>query len=94
MSMNQSTEESNIASSHSSTWKESYLAALIEPDKEKLTKLVHATELAMFLRMQELVGSADGHEERKEIEAACENLLTLKSLILGWSSPVPCKPQT
>ncbi len=80
--------------SHSSSWKEPYLAALIESDKEKLTKLVHATELAMFLRVQELAGSADGHEERKEIGTACENLLTLKTLILGWSSPLPWKPQT
>jgi hypothetical protein len=80
--------------SHSSAWKEPYLAALIEPDKEKLTKLVHATELAMFLRLQELAGSVDGHEERKEIEVASGNLLTVKTLILGWSSPEPSKPQT
>jgi hypothetical protein len=78
--------------SHSSAWKEPYLAALIEPDKEKLTKLVQATERAMFLRVQELAGSVDGHEGRKEIEVASGNLLTLKSLILGWSSPVPCEP--
>jgi hypothetical protein len=78
--------------SHSSAWKAPYLAALIEPDKEKLTKLVHATERAMFLRVQELAGSVDGHQERKEIEVASGNLLTLKSLILGWSSPVPCEP--
>jgi hypothetical protein len=71
--------------SHSSAWKEPYLAALIEPDTEKLTKLVHATELAMFLRVQELAGSVDGYEERKEIEVASGNLLTVKSLILGWS---------
>lgn len=72
--------------SHSSSWKGPYLAALIEPDKEKLTKLVHATELAMFLRVQELAGSVGGHEERKEIEVASGNLLTVKSLILDWSS--------
>jgi hypothetical protein len=80
--------------SHSSSWKEPYLAALSEPDTEKLTKLVYDTEWAMFLRLQELAGSADGHEERNEIEVASETLLTLKTLILGWSSPVPCKPQT
>lgn len=78
--------------SHSSAWKQPYLAALIEPDKEKLTKLVQATERAMFLRVQELADSVNGHQERKEIEVASGNLLTLKSLILGWSSPVPCEP--
>jgi hypothetical protein len=66
-------EESTMTPSHSSAWKEPYLAALIEPDKEKLTKLVHATEIAMFLRVQELAGSVDGHEERKEIEVASGN---------------------
>ena len=82
-----------MGDSHSSSWKEPYLEALREPDKEKLTELVHATELAMF-RLQELAGSADHHEERTEIGVACENLLTLKTLLLGWPSPVPSKPQT
>jgi hypothetical protein len=62
-----------LPASQSSSWKEPYLAALKEPDREKLTKLVLATELAMFLRLQELAGSADGHEERKEIEVASGN---------------------
>jgi hypothetical protein len=81
-----------VTPSHTSASKEPYLAALIEPDNEKLTKLVQATERAMLLRAQELAGSVDGHEERKEIEVASGNLLTLKSLILGCSSPVPCEP--
>jgi hypothetical protein len=83
-----------MANSRSSSWKEPYLAALKESDIEKLTALVHATELAMYLRLQELASSADGHEERKEIEVANGNLLTVKTLILGWSSPVPCEPRT
>jgi hypothetical protein len=80
--------------SHSSSWKEPYLAALREPDTEKLTRLIYDTEWAIFLRLRELAGSADGHEERKEIEVASENLLSLKTLMLGWPSPTPCKPQT
>lgn len=83
-----------MANSRSSSWEEPYLAALKESDIEKLTALVHATELAMYLRLQELASSADGHEERKEIEVANGNLLTVKTLILGWSSPVPCEPRT
>ncbi len=85
---------STVADSNSSTWKEPYLAALREPDKQKLTELVHATELAMYLRLQELAGSAEGQEERNEIGVASENLLTLKTLLLGWPSSIPCEPQT
>lgn len=80
---------STMADSNSSTWKEPYLAALREPDKQKLTELVHATELAMYLRLQELAGSAEGQEERNEIGVASENLLTLKTLLLGWPSSIP-----
>lgn len=80
--------------SHSLSWKETYLAALKENDKEKLTGLLYATELAMFLRAQELAKSADGHEELNEITIASENLLALKTIILGWPSPLPCPPQT
>jgi hypothetical protein len=78
--------------SHSSSWKEPYLAALREPDKEKLVELVHATELAMFLRQQELANSDDHHEERSETALACENLLTLKTHMLGWPSVLPSEP--
>lgn len=72
-----------VPESYSSSWKEPYLAALKEADKEKLTELVYATELAMFNRVQELAGSADGDKERIEIASASENLLTLKTLILN-----------
>ncbi len=76
-----------MTNSHSSSWKESYIVALNEPDKEKLTELVYATELAMVFRLQEPADSADGHKERVEIAAASENLLALKTLILSWPSP-------
>lgn len=75
-----------MTNSHSSSWKESYIVALNEPDKEKLTELVYATELAMVFRLQEPADSADGHKERVEIAAASENLLALKTLILSWPS--------
>jgi hypothetical protein len=80
-----------VPHSPSSSWKEPYLAALKEPDTEKLTELVHATEWAMFLRLQELARSADGHEERNEIRVASENLLTLETLTLGWPPPLPAE---
>jgi len=67
----------------SSSWKEPYLAALTETDKEKLTALLYATELAMFLRAQELTQSADGHQGLIEIAIASENLLALKTVVLN-----------
>ena len=80
--------------SHSLAWKDTYLAALKESDKEKLTGLLYLTELAMFLRAQELAKSADGHEELSEIALASQNLLALQTVILGWPSPFPCAPET
>ncbi len=70
--------------SYSSSWKEPYLAVLKEADKEKLTGLLYATELAMFLRAQQLAQCADGHKELIEIAIASENLLALKTVILSW----------
>jgi hypothetical protein len=51
------------------SWKEPYLAALKESDKEKLTELVYAAEEAIFHREQELTGSDDHHAERLELKA-------------------------
>jgi hypothetical protein len=69
---------------HSSSWKEPYLEALRESDKEKLTELVQAAEGAIFLRLQELAGSADHHEERSEINKACADLLSIQVNKLGF----------
>lgn len=45
------------------SWKELYLWALIESDKEKLTELVQAIECAITSRSQELLDSSgDPHE--------------------------------
>jgi putative NADPH-quinone reductase len=70
--------------SYSSCWKKPYLAALKETDKEKLTGLLYVTELAMFLRAQELAQCADGHKELIEIAIASENLLAFETVILNW----------
>jgi hypothetical protein len=75
--------------SHSSSWKEPYLEALRESDKEKLTELVYAAEGAIFLRLQELARSADHHEERSEIDAACAALLSIQINKLGFPLALP-----
>lgn len=67
-------------------WKEPYLAALKETDQKRLTDLTYATEGAIFFRLGELYGSADHHEERNELRAACDGLLTIRESKLGWPS--------
>jgi hypothetical protein len=71
-----------MAKSHS--WKEPYLAALKETDQKRLTDLTYAAENAIFFRLGELEGSADHHEERKELKAACNDLLKIRTNKLGW----------
>jgi hypothetical protein len=79
--------------SNSSSWKQPFLAALKESDKEKLAEQVYAAEGAIFLRVQELAESVDRHEERSEIQAACAALLAIQVNKLGWPFSLPCRPR-
>ena len=65
-------------------WKELYLWALIESDKEKLTGLVQATEQAIARRAKELLNSTERHKERSEMALANAALLSIKTYKLGW----------
>jgi hypothetical protein len=67
-----------------SSWQELYLAALLEPDQNKLTELVLAVEYAIFLRAQELANSYADNQERAEMDRAAEKLLIIKTEKLGW----------
>jgi hypothetical protein len=66
------------------SWKELYVWALIESDKEKLTGLIQAIEQAIAGRAQELLNSPDHHEERNEMAVANGALLSIKTHKLGW----------
>ena len=70
--------------SYPTSWKQLYLWALIESDKEKLTGLIQAIEGAIASRSQELLNSPDHHEERSEMAAANAALLSIKTHKLGW----------
>ena len=70
--------------SYPTSWKELYRQVLREPDTEKLTELVLATEQAIVLRSQELLNSTDHHEERSEMAVAKWSLLVIKAHKLGW----------
>lgn len=67
------------------SWKEPFLQVLEESDKRKLSKLVHATQHAIFLRQRELKNSPDDHEEESEMYVAIAALLNIKTHKLGWS---------
>jgi hypothetical protein len=72
-----------------SSWQELYLAALLEPDQNKLTELVLAVEYAIFLRAQELANSYDDNQERTAMDRAAEKLLVIKTEKLGWPGIKP-----
>lgn len=74
------------------SWKELYLEALRESDKEKLPERVDAAEDGLFLRSQELTDSADHNEGRNEIHVACAALLAIRIHKLGWTSPLAGEP--
>jgi hypothetical protein len=65
------------------SWQRFIQKALRENDPDKLVQYVHASEIAMFFRWQEL-------EERMEpgeiasMRAATDNLLAIKIHKLGW----------
>jgi len=70
------------------TWRSEVQAAVDEPDPEKLLGLVHAAEVAIFNRLQELsTGAArdKAHQaERESLATAVETLRLLKRDRLGF----------
>jgi hypothetical protein len=65
-------------------WEGPLRQARQETNQYKLLKLIGEAEMAIFQRFQELPANADGHEESQAIQAACDELLRLKSERLGW----------
>ena len=65
------------------SWKQPFLQALRETDKQRLRELVLAAEHAIILRQQELGNSSHHHEERSEMQVAIAALLTVSVYKLG-----------
>ncbi|MFZ0521428.1 MAG: hypothetical protein WAN14_14235 [Candidatus Acidiferrales bacterium] len=69
-------------------WKHLFLEAVLEslsePDKERLTELLNATEQAITRRTQELLRSSDHLEEHDEMDIALASVLSIKTRKLGW----------
>jgi hypothetical protein len=55
-----------------------------EPDVARLTARVHAAEAAIFVRWQELGEGARGNSEWNAMNAATEELLSIKIHKLKW----------
>jgi hypothetical protein len=68
------------------SWKQPFLRALRESDKQQLGELVLAAEHAIILRQRELKHSSDHHEERSEMQVAMAALLTISVYKLGSRS--------
>jgi hypothetical protein len=73
------------------SWKQPFLQALRESDKQRLGELVLAAEHAIILRQQELKHSSDHHEERSEMQVAIAALLTVSVYKLGSRSFPPSR---
>jgi hypothetical protein len=68
------------------TWQKTLQEALAENDPAKLRLKLEATETAIFLRVQELAQSPDGHEESEAIRRACREIAKMQTERLKWPS--------
>ena len=65
-------------------WQPEYLAALLEPDTEKLRERVAAAETAIFNRLQAISQGSNHTAERQALEDAFASLRVLKRDNLGF----------
>jgi hypothetical protein len=70
--------------SYPASWKDLYLQTVLESDRQKLSRLVQATEQAIVLRAQRLLNSTDHYKERSEMAVAYAYVLSIKANKLGW----------
>jgi hypothetical protein len=68
-------------------WKELYQAVMVETNPDFLELLMDDAEAAIWKRLRELDGNANGAAEIHEIEQASSKLLILRTEKLGWPSP-------
>ena len=67
-------------------WEKPYRKVIREADRQRLHKLMQEAEGAIFESLQRLSDSPNGAEEREAIRKACDNLLRIRTDILGWPS--------
>ena len=64
-------------------------AAFMESDRQKVTLLLLAAELAMTERCRQLPDCPEHHEERNELAVAKAALETIRFRKLGWPPVAP-----
>jgi hypothetical protein len=78
-----------MGESNQPLWKELYMEALLESEKDKVTLLLLAAELAMTERSRQLLNAPDHHEELTELAVAKAALETMRLRKLGWPPVAP-----
>jgi hypothetical protein len=78
-----------MGESNQPLWKELYMEALLESEKDKVTLLLLAAELAMTERSRQLLNAPDHHEELTELAVATAALETMRFRKLGWPPVAP-----
>jgi hypothetical protein len=79
--------DENTSTSHTIKyphWQREFEAALREGDLQSLRQRVDAAEAALFLRLQALVQSAEGDQERQAISDALGRLRAIQREKLGY----------
>jgi hypothetical protein len=67
-------------------WRGALMQARQETNQQTLLELVSEAELAIYRRLQQLVGSPYGYREKQDLQAACDELLRIRTERLGWPS--------
>jgi hypothetical protein len=65
-------------------WQKPLQEAIDEPDLQELPEKLPAAESAIFVHMQELTASSDGHKESEAIRLACREILKIQTRRLKW----------
>jgi hypothetical protein len=78
-----------VGESDQPLWKELYMQAFMETDRQKVTLLLFAAELAMTERSRQLLNAPDHHEELTELAVAKAALETIRLRKLGWPPVAP-----
>lgn len=73
-----------MAESDQPLWKQLYTQAFMESDRQKVTLLLLAAELAMTERCRQLLDCPEHHEERNELAVAKAAVETIRFRKLGW----------
>jgi hypothetical protein len=74
-------------------WQELYAGVMQERNEDRLLVRMGEAEHAIFQRLQVLAVSPDGDAEKRDLQAACDDLLRIKTERLGWPSLPGKRPE-